>query len=120
MNGKRVNRISSEIKKIISSLILTELKDPRITNMTSVSYVKVSNDLSFADVFISVLGDERTKKESLEGLEKAKGFIKKELGSQLDLRHIPELRFRIDESLDRGMHIEELLAQIKKEDNNEA
>ena len=77
MNIKRVRRISSEIKKVISSSIINSLKDPRIDKLNvSVTDVKVTNDLSFATVYIAVIGDDEKKKQTLEGLNKAKGFLK--------------------------------------------
>lgn len=112
MKAKRVNRIAAEIKKVISELILDSLRDPRISDMTTISHVKVSNDLSYADVYVSVLGEDKIKQDSIEGLENAKGFIKKELGQRLDLRHIPEVRFKIDDTVERGLHIEELISKL--------
>ncbi|MEB3429631.1 30S ribosome-binding factor RbfA [Citroniella saccharovorans] len=115
MNNRRIQRISQEIKKIISNLLIDGIKDPRISKMTSITSVKVSNDLSYADIYISVLGRESEKEESLDGLKKAKGYIKKEIGSKIDLRHVPELRFHLDDTLDHGMKIDEILRQIKEE-----
>lgn len=116
MKSKRVSRIASEIQKVISELLLEGLKDPRVSDMTTISFVKVSNDLSYADVFVSVLGDEKAKTDSMDGLENAKGFIKKELGSRLDLRHIPDIRFKIDDTVEKGMHIEKLILELKKQE----
>ncbi|MDO5717541.1 MAG: 30S ribosome-binding factor RbfA [Tissierellia bacterium] len=119
MNSKRLSRIGSEIKKVISELILESIKDPRVSDMTTISDVKVSKDLGYADIAVSILGDDKVKSETLEGLNNAKGFIKKELGQRLDLRHIPEIRFEIDDTVEKGMHIEELISKIRQEENNE-
>ncbi len=119
MNIKRVRRISSEIKKVISNCIINSLKDPRIDKLNvSVTDVKVTNDLSFATVYVAVIGDDDKKKETLEGLNKSKGFLKREIGNNIDLRHIPQLIFKIDETSEHGMHIENLIKSIHEEDEN--
>lgn len=119
MNPKRISRISQEIKKLISSLLLDSIKDPRISPMTTISEVKVTNDLSYADVYISVYGSPDEKNSSLDGLQSAKGFIKKEIGRNLDLRHVPEIKFHLDETVEHGMHIEELIMKIRKEEEGD-
>ncbi len=119
MKGKRVSRISSEVKRVVSELIRTELRDPRISDMTSITDVEVTSDLSYANIFISVYGDEEVKKESMDGLNNAKGFIKKELGERLDLRHIPEVVFKLDDTVDKGMRIEELISSLHSEEEDE-
>lgn len=118
MNNKRINRISGEVKKVLSELLNNGLKDPRVTAMTTVTEVKVTRDLSYANVYISVLGDEKEKQDSLKGLKSAKGFIRTEIGKQLDLRHVPEPVFHLDETLEHASHIAELIQKVKKEDNN--
>ena len=112
MNIKRVRRISSEIKKVISSSIINSLKDPRIDKLNvSVTDVKVTNDLSFATVYIAVIGDDE--------MNKAKGFLKKQIGESVDLRHVPQLIFKIDETSEQSMHIENLIKSIHEENYNE-
>lgn len=78
----------------------------------------VTNDLSQAKVYLSVLGDEEQKENSLKALEKANGFLRSELGKRIRLRHIPELIFKFDESIAYGSHIEKLLGEISKNDSN--
>ena len=121
--GHRQERLGGEIQKIISTLLLRELKDPRLQNaMVSVTAVDVTNDGSYATVFLTVLGygqqDAETKKkqeqDALDALQSAKGVIKKEIGKQIKLRHIPELIFKIDTSLEYGRHIEEVLHNLNK------
>ena len=97
MNIKRTNRISEEVRKIVSELILNGLKDPRISSMTTVTKVEVTRDLSFAKIHISVLGNEEEKSETIKGLNSAKGFIRKEIGNNIDLRYSPEPIFHLDE-----------------------
>ncbi len=112
MNNKRIARISEEVKKVVSDIIMHKLKDPRISELTTVTEVEVTNDLSYARIFISVLGDENSKKETIEGLESARGFIRKEISNEVKLRHTPKPVFLLDESIERGIHIAQLIDEI--------
>ena len=116
MNIKRINRISEEVRKAVSELLFNGLKDPRISNMTTVSRVDVSRDLSFAKIYISVFGDEKEKEDTINGLNNAKGFIRKEIGSRLDLRYVPEPLFYLDKSIEQGIYISQLIEKVNKED----
>lgn len=118
MNNKRIKRISEEVKKVISELLYNGLKDPRIKEMTSVTSVEVTKDLSFAKVYVSVLGDDSEKKETIEGLNSAKGFIRKEISSELDLRYTPEPIFHLDESIEQGIYMSKLINDLNKEEKN--
>ncbi|MWV43504.1 30S ribosome-binding factor RbfA [Paenibacillus sp. HJL G12] len=113
----RVGRVGEQIKKELSQLIQSELKDPRIGFLT-VTGVDVTNDLSQAKIYLSVLGDEEQKTNSLKALEKANGFLRSELGKRVRLRHTPELIFKFDESIAYGSHIEKLLGEIGKNESN--
>src|SRR5690349_16927682 len=104
----RAGRVGEQIKKELSQLIQSELKDPRIGFVT-VTGVDVTNDLSQAKVYLSVLGDNEQKNNTLKALEKANGFLRSELGKRVRLRHTPELIFKFDESIAYGSHIEKLL-----------
>ena len=121
--GHRQERLGGEIQKIISTMLLRDLKDPRLQNsMVSVTAVDVTNDGSYATVYLTVLGfgqqtpETKAKQETdaLDALKHAKGVIKKEIGRQIKLRHIPELIFKIDTSLEYGRHIEEVIANLNK------
>jgi ribosome-binding factor A len=114
MQSNRVDRVSGLLQEEIGRLIQRELKDPRI-GFVSVTRVALSRDLRYAKVFFSLYGDETAKQRSLEGLRSALGFIRGELARRLGLRYIPELDFRIDESVEYAFHIEEIIQQIKKE-----
>ncbi len=114
----RTGRVGEQIKKELSLLIQSEMKDPRIGFVT-VTGVDVTNDLSQAEVYLSVMGDEEQKANSVKGIEKATGFLRSELGKRIRLRHTPELIFNIDESIAYGSRIEELLGEIKKDETNE-
>lgn len=109
----RVNRVAEQMKKEVSDIIAHKIKDPRVGFVT-VTDVEVTGDLQQATVFISVLGDEEQKEASLVGLEKAKGFIRSEIGKRIRLRKTPELFFEFDESIQYGNRIDELLMKLKK------
>ena len=113
MSFKRTDRISEEIKKELSSII-RELKDPRIPMMTSVVSVNVTNDLRYAKAFISIMGTEEEKKNALKALSSAQGFIRREIGSRVQLRCIPEFSFAEDTSIEYGARINKLLNDIEK------
>lgn len=116
MNIKRIRRISEEIRKIVSQLITNGLKDPRVGTMTSITKVEVTGDLRYANIYVSSLGDDQVKKETLEGLRSAKGFIRSEIGSEMDLRYVPEPVFHLDESIEHGVYISKLIAEVNKSD----
>ncbi|MBZ2173832.1 30S ribosome-binding factor RbfA [Schnuerera sp. xch1] len=117
MKKKRVNRISEEVKRVVSELLQKGIKDPRINSMTSVTRVEVTNDLSYANIYVSVLGNEKAKEDTLEGLKSAKGFIRREIGNRIDLRHAPEPIFKLDESIEHSLYISKLIEKVKKEDH---
>ncbi len=106
---QRSDRVADAIKKEIASLIQNEIKDPRLPEMASVVAVEVTRDLSLARVYISVLGSEAEKKDCQAAIESASGFIRREIGKRVRLRNVPELRFIIDDSIERGMRISRLI-----------
>ncbi|GIP46620.1 Ribosome-binding factor A [compost metagenome] len=114
MAKNRTGRVGEQIKKELSVLIQSELKDPRIGFVT-VTGVDVTSDLSQAKVYLSVFGDEEKKNESLKAIEKATGFLRTEIGKRIRLRHTPELIFKIDESIAYGSRIEKILGEITHE-----
>lgn len=113
----RANRVGEQMKKELSDIIGRKIKDPRIGFVT-VTDVQVTGDLQQAKVFISVLGDDEQKENTLKGLAKAKGFIRAEIGHRIRLRKTPEIIFEFDESIDYGNRIENLLHQIHQEEEN--
>lgn len=114
MNEKRVNRISEEIKKIVSELLYHGLKDPRISPITSITMVRVTRDLRYAKIYASILGSQEEKENSIEGLNSAKGFIRKEIGNKIDIRYIPEPIFILDESIEEGIRMSKLIDDVNK------
>ena len=106
----KIDRIASQMVKEISYVLATEVKDSDIRFVT-VTDVKVTNDLSFAKVYVTVLKEDK-KEETLNALKNAAGFIRKELAERLEIRHIPELEFVYDESIEYGKKIEDIIENI--------
>lgn len=116
MAKERINKINEEVMRELSQVI-RELKDARIPMITSVVAVHVTNDLSYAKVYISVFGDEEVQKNALAGLKSAQGYIRREIGHRLQLRHTPEFIFELDHSIEHGSKINQMLKDIEKRDN---
>lgn len=114
MSVDRLSKLSEQIKKEISNIIQNEIKDPRVPMLTSVINVEVTRDLRYAKVYVSVFGDEEKKSKCIEGLKSASGYIRREVGSRMDIRYIPELIFEIDRSIEYGMHIDKVIKEMKK------
>ncbi|MBE5821127.1 MAG: 30S ribosome-binding factor RbfA [Clostridiales bacterium] len=112
MSEIRMGRIEEEMKRVISNILANDLKDPRITSLLSVTGVEVSNDLKYANVFISVFDGKDNHESTIKLLNKMKGFVKKELAHKIKLRCIPELTFKLDNSITYGSHIDEILNKI--------
>ena len=115
MANYRGGRINEEVKREISVLIRDEIKDPRLTAMISVTAVKVTKDLRYAKVYVSIFcNSDEEKKENFEGLKSAAGFIRKEIAHRINLRQSPQIIFELDDSIDYGMHIDSLIAKSKE------
>lgn len=110
----RSERVGEQLKKELSEIINQKLKNPNIGFVT-VTEVEVTGDLSIASVYVTVLGEERDRKKSLEALEKSKGFMKSEIAKRMDLRIVPDLKFVYDESVDYGNKIERMIAELNKD-----
>ena len=120
MQGKdnpRLGRIDEEYKKELSQIIGYELKNPNVTGLISVTKVKVTNDLKFAKVYVSILNSKNIK-NTLAGLKKSSGYIRSELAKRVNLRNTPELIFELDDSIEYGAKIDSILKEImpKKEE----
>ena len=112
MREKRVQRIGEELRRVISDIIRSKIKDPRIPEIISVTNVLVTNDLAFAKIFVEIMGTKEEQEAALEGLNSAKGFIKKEISSEVKLRQMPELIFILDETLDINLKMEKLIEEV--------
>lgn len=114
MTTRRQRQVAELLHEELSVLIQRRARDPRLGFVT-VTGVEMSPDLRVAHVYVSVLGDDDDVKQSLQGLRRAAGFFRRELGSSLSLRYLPELNFRSDDSLARGLRIDQLLDSLQQE-----
>ncbi len=117
--GYRSSRLGEEIRKIVSDLLLREIKDPRLSGIVSISAVEVTEDGSYATIYISVLGSNAAEETSgeekndvLAAFKSARGLIRREIGKQIKLRHVPDLTFKLDTSLEYGRHISKLIDEL--------
>ncbi|MDI9494505.1 MAG: 30S ribosome-binding factor RbfA [Bacillota bacterium] len=129
--GYRAGRLGEEIRKVVSELLLKEIKDPRLSGIVSISAVEVTADYSYATLYISILDDtnedgptDSRKQEVLNAFQSAKGLIRREVARQIKLRSAPDLLFRIDTSMEYGRRITKVLNQLglgddRKEEDGE-
>ena len=116
---KRSEKVAEAIHEMVSELLVKGLKDPRIGFVT-ITGVKLTDDLHLATVYFSVIGSDEEKKATEQGLNSARGYIRKELGKNLRMRYIPDIVFRYDVSVEYGSRIESLLREIgTKEDGDD-
>ena len=113
-NNNRISRINDEIMKELSQIIRSEVKDPRIGSMTVIR-VDTTTDLKYCKVFVSVLGKEEEKQSVMKGLKNASGFMRHLLAERINLRFTPELQFKLDESTEYAIHMNQLIEQVAKE-----
>lgn len=113
-NNNRQGRVDEELRKELSQIINYDLKNPNVTGMISVTKVKVTPDLKYAKVSVSILNSKNVK-ETLAGLKKSSGFLRSELAKRINLRNTPELVFELDESLEYGARIDSILNDIMKD-----
>lgn len=109
----RPEKVAHLMRREVADVLERRLRDPRLTSLVSVTDVEVTPDLSFARIYVSVLGDEETRRRALATLAHAAGFVRRELGARLGLREVPEVRFVHDVSLDRGARVDELLRRLQ-------
>lgn len=114
-NNNRMGRIDEEYRKELSQIISYDLKNPNVTGMISVTKVKVTTDLKYAKVYVSILNSKNIK-ETMDGLKKSSGFIRSELAKRINLRNTPELIFKIDDSIEYGAKIDSILKEILPEE----
>ena len=110
----RSDRLAQELRNEVSFIISRELKDPRL-GFATITTVKVTPDLKYARILVSVLGTPEKQKATMAALNKATGFVRKQLGSRLKLRQIPELKFEYDDSIEYGAKMDEILNEVGRE-----
>ncbi len=114
---RRIERVNHLIRQEISQLLQRQVKDPRLDSFVTITEVSTSPDLRSAKVFVSCIGSEEKKEETLRVLTAASGFFRGELAKRLRLRHVPELDFQWDDSIERGAHILELIDRVSEAEN---
>lgn len=118
MASRRVERLNEQLKREIAEILRFEVKDPRV-GLAVVTAVQVTPDLSLARVYIQPSGESDEQQETLTGLHAAAAFVRSQLAQRLRLRHVPELRFELDQSLERAQRIEQLLNEVLPPDDEE-
>lgn len=113
-NNTRISRINDEILKELSQIIRGELKDPRIGSLTSVVRVETTPDLKYCKAYVSVLGDHEEKDNVMKGLKNASGFIRRLVAQRVNLRFTPEFTFKLDESAEYAIHMDQLIQQVSQ------
>lgn len=113
----RTKRIGEEIRKVVSSILIAGIKDYRINSMVSVTDVDVTTDLKYAYIYVSVLGGDR--EATLEGLKSASGYVRREVGKAVNLRYTPEIIFKIDDSIEKGVYMSTLIRKVNEKHSNE-
>ena len=123
-NSIKNTRINGEVQRVLAEIIRGEIKDPRISPLTSVVAVEVAPDLKSCKAYISVFGDEQSQKDTLAGLKSAEGYIRRELARNLNLRNTPEIKFVMDQSIAYGVAmskmIDDVTKDLKKDDEEDA
>ena len=114
MSSRRIERVNDLLRSELSELIGRTLKDPRVAGLVSLTEVETSADLRHAKVFVSVFGSDEERKSTLEALRHASGFLRHEVAQRVTLRHMPELEFVLDSSLEHGDRILRLLKQVQQ------
>ena len=116
-NSVKNTRINGEVLKELSNIIRSEIKDPRINPMTSVVAVEVAPDLKTCKAYISVLGDEKSQRDTITGLKSAEGYIRRQLARTVNLRNTPEIRFILGQSIEYGINMSKLIDEVTEHDN---
>ena len=116
MSRRRIKstRVNSEVQKELSNILRGGLKDPRIAPMTSVVAVEVTPDLKICKAYISVLGDEKAREDTIAGLQSAEGFIRRELARNMNMRNTPQVQFILDQSIEYGVNMTKKIDELVK------
>jgi ribosome-binding factor A len=111
MSSRRVQKVAEAIREVVSMAILTELKDPRVRDVT-VTFVEVSGDLRQAKIHVSIMGDETRQSLSLRGLQHAAGFLQSKMAERIGLRYTPRLKFELDQGVKRSIEVARILREV--------
>jgi ribosome-binding factor A len=114
--SRRTLRLNRAIQQEISRLVEKELNDPRLVGVVSITEVSMSEDMRHVRVYVSAIGDAATQAQTLEGFKAASGFIRREVSTNLRMRHAPEFSFEYDNSIERGAEVLQLIERVTKDD----
>ena len=114
-NSVKNIRVNGEVQRVLAEIIRGEIKDPRISPLTSVVAVEVSPDLKYCKAWISVLGDEKAQEDTLAGLKSAEGFIRREIANKINLRNTPQVRFVLDQSIAYGVDMSKKIDEVNRD-----
>jgi ribosome-binding factor A len=114
LGGKRTSRVGDQIMKVVADLLLFKVRDPRVKDVT-LTGIEVSKDLRHSRIFFSVMGDTKNIRKTQAGLDSARGFIKREIGSRLDMKYIPDILFKYDPTLEKSEDLERLFKKINRD-----
>ena len=119
-NSIKNTRVNGAVQKELSTIIHSEIKDPRIHPMTSVVAVEVAPDLKTCKAYISVLGDKKAQEDTIKGLQSAEGYIRRELARTINMRNTPEIRFIMDQSIEYGVNMSKKIDELTRDLKDEA
>jgi ribosome-binding factor A len=111
----RIERLNSLLKEVISEVVMRDVRNPRVAALITITRVDISSDLHHAKVYVSVIGDEKQKEETIAALQSGAGFIAATSSKKVVMRYFPALVFKLDNSVDQHMRIEDVLSQIHQE-----
>ena len=115
MKRQRLAGIEKEMARVISKVLMEEVKNPKVKGLVSVTNINVTEDLKFADVYFSIMGQENANTdEVIEGLNQIKGFLRKRVAEEIEIRYIPEIRVKLDTSIEHAIKISKLLNDLKR------
>ena len=117
LGGKRTSRVGDQIMKVVADLLLRKVRDPRVKDVT-LTGIEVSKDLRHSRIFFSVMGEIKDIQKTQKGLDSARGFIKREIGSRLDMKYIPDIIFKYDPTLEKTEDLEKLFKKINLDKPN--
>lgn len=116
MRYSRALRVSEEIRKVVGEMLIFDIKDPRLSMMTSVTRVETTNDYKYSTIYVSVMDTNENKEKTMVALKKASGFIRREIGRKIKLRNTPELKFILDESIEYSSIMDKKIKEVIKKD----
>ena len=117
LGGKRTSRVGDQIMKVVADLLLRKVRDPRVKDVT-LTGIEVSKDLRHSRIFFSVMGETKDIQKTQKGLDSARGFIKREIGSRMDIKYIPDIIFKYDPTLEKTEDLEKLFKKINLDKPN--